>query len=67
MPGFGYDPADTERLISDATFSTLLAPFDVISFTKLPGEDPVLKHLFRNARRARMRVCVHAVTGRGFS
>jgi len=60
-----YDPGDTERLISDATLpirvSALLAPFDVISLTKLPSEDPVLKHLFPNSRRARMRVSAHTV------
>lgn len=58
------EPADTYRLIADTTLPSriwrLLAPFDVISFTKLPHEDVVLKHLFPNARRARMRVSAHS-------
>ena len=60
-----YDRVDAERLIADATLpvrvATLLPPFDVISFTKLPHEDAVLKHLFPTARRARMRASTHAV------
>ena len=60
-----YGPADAHRLIADATLPLrirrLLAPFDVISLTKLPHEDLVLGHLFPNARRARMRVSAHAV------
>jgi len=59
------EPADAPHLIADATLPPrirrLLAPFDVISFAKLPHEDLVLKHLFPNARRARMRVSAHSL------
>jgi CelD/BcsL family acetyltransferase involved in cellulose biosynthesis len=59
------EPADIHCLVADATLPPriwrLLAPFDVISLTKLPHEDPVLKHLFPNARRAHMRVSAHSV------
>ena len=60
-----YDPDDAERLVADAALpsrvAALLPPSDVISLTKLAGNDPILDRLFPSARRARMRASAHAV------
>jgi CelD/BcsL family acetyltransferase involved in cellulose biosynthesis len=58
-----HDPADAARLITDASLpgriAALLAPCDVLSLTKLRGDDPVLEHLLPRARRVRMRMSTY--------
>jgi CelD/BcsL family acetyltransferase involved in cellulose biosynthesis len=60
-----YDPVDAPPLLTDVTLrervAALLPPCDVISLTKLTGDDLVLERLFSNARRARMRVSAYPV------
>src|SRR5258708_5352781 len=63
--GAVYDPAETPRLASDATLpqrvAAALPPHDVIAFTKLSGNDPLLGRLFPNMWRARMRISAYPV------
>ena len=63
--GAVHDPVDAPRLVSDVTLpgrvTAVLPRCDVISLTKLTGDDPVLERLFSNARRARMRVSAYPV------
>jgi CelD/BcsL family acetyltransferase involved in cellulose biosynthesis len=58
-----YDPADAPLLLADEALpervGDLLPRCDVIRFTKLIEGDPVLAHLFPNARRARMGVSTY--------
>lgn len=61
--GAVYDPTETPQLVSDATLPQRLAaalPFhDVIAFSKLTGDDPLLGCLFPNIWRARMRISAY--------
>jgi CelD/BcsL family acetyltransferase involved in cellulose biosynthesis len=60
-----YDPVDIPLLVSDVTLpgrvAALLPRCDVISLTKLIGDDLILGRLFSNARKARMRVSAYPV------
>lgn len=59
-----HDPADAARLLADASLpgriAALLAPCDVLSLTKLAGDDAVLDHLLPRGRRVRMRMSTYA-------
>lgn len=54
-----YDPVDLPSLLADATLpgeiGRMLGGCDVLSISKLISHDPVLRRLFPDARRARMR------------
>lgn len=60
-----YDAEDRARLETEVTLparvAALLPRSDVVSLTKLTGNDPVLARLFPNGRRAPMRVSSYAV------
>jgi CelD/BcsL family acetyltransferase involved in cellulose biosynthesis len=64
-----YRPDDAQLLLADVTLperiKALLPASDVISLSKLADLDPVLEHLFANARWARMRVSSYAVPTEG--
>src|SRR5437016_1564049 len=51
-----YDPLDAPLLLADDTLAArvakLIHPCDIVSFSKLPDEDPVLGRLLPKARRA---------------
>jgi len=53
-----YDPVETPLLLADPTLpervGRVLDGYDVLSITKLTCDDPLLRRLFPNARRARM-------------
>jgi len=53
-----YDPADIPLLLADPTLPErvggMLDGYDVLSITKLTRDDPLLRRLFPDARRARM-------------
>ena len=58
-----YDPLNAAALLADPTLHVrigkLLAPCDVVSLQKLPGDDAVLAALFPLARRAPMRLSAY--------
>jgi CelD/BcsL family acetyltransferase involved in cellulose biosynthesis len=58
-----YDPVDAPLLLADATLperiAALLPRCDVVSLTKLPGDDPILDRLFMDGRQARMRLSAY--------
>ena len=58
-----YDPADAPLLFADATLPTRLAAtlprHDVLSLTKLTGDDAVLDYLFPRTKRALMRISAY--------
>jgi len=63
--GSVYDPSETPLLASDATLpqriAAALPAHDVIAFTKLTGDDPLLGRLFPDMWRARMRISAYPV------
>ena len=61
--GAVYDPGDAALLLADAglpqRIADALPSHDLLAFTKLTGDDPLLDHLFPNAHRARMRFAAY--------
>jgi CelD/BcsL family acetyltransferase involved in cellulose biosynthesis len=58
-----YDPAKAPLLLGDASLPRRLAAtlprHDMLALTKLAGNDPLIAHLFPDARRARMRISAY--------
>lgn len=61
--GAVYDPADAPLLLADASLPRRIAAalprHDLLALTKLTGDQPLLRRLFPNTRRARMRFAAY--------